>query len=132
VLIIRYASRADLKEEDARPIHASKGWHFSIIYAKIFLEGRTMANSERFEIDLPNDLAQFVHSQVGEGALASDADVVREAVRVMQRQASKLAELRAMVKASLDDPRPSLTDDEVGEHLRQRAAALRGARGEHA
>ncbi len=40
-----------------------------------------MANPERFETELPPELAQFVHSQVGHGALASDSDVLREAVR---------------------------------------------------
>ncbi len=91
-----------------------------------------MAKFERFETELPDDLAQFVHSQVGEGALASESDVVREAVRLMQQQASKLAELRAMVRASIGDPRPSLTDEEVGERLQRRAATLRAALGEHA
>ena len=40
-----------------------------------------MASLERFEIELPPELAQFVHSRVGHGALASDSDVLREAVR---------------------------------------------------
>jgi antitoxin ParD1/3/4 len=40
-----------------------------------------MANPERFETELPPDLAQYVHSRVGHGALASDSDVLREAVR---------------------------------------------------
>ena len=53
-----------------------------------------MANSERFEIELPGELAQFVHSQVGQGALASDADVLREAVRVMQQQAGQVDWMR--------------------------------------
>ena len=47
-----------------------------------------MAESERFECDLPAELARFVHSQVGRGGLASDSDVVREAVRqAAQREA---------------------------------------------
>ena len=53
-----------------------------------------MANSERFEIELPTDLAQFVHSQVGQGALATDSDVLREAVRVMQQQADQVDVMR--------------------------------------
>jgi antitoxin ParD1/3/4 len=89
-----------------------------------------MANSERFEVELPSDLAQFVHSQVGENALASDADVVREAVRAMQ-QASKLTTLRAMVKTSIEDPRPSLSADEVRERLAIHAKTLK-TRGDHA
>ena len=90
-----------------------------------------MAGSERIEVELPTELAQFVHSQVGQGALASDGDVVREAVRVMQRQAAKLAELRAMVDASTNDSRPGVTADEVEAWLDQRAQSY-GARGDHA
>ena len=44
-----------------------------------------MAGSERFETELPPELAQFVHSQVGRGALTSDSDVLREAVRQAAR-----------------------------------------------
>jgi Arc/MetJ-type ribon-helix-helix transcriptional regulator len=40
-----------------------------------------MDNPERFETELPADLAQYGQSQVGHGALASDSDVRREAVR---------------------------------------------------
>ena len=40
-----------------------------------------MANSERFETVLSPDLARYVHAQVGHGALVSDSDVLREAVR---------------------------------------------------
>ena len=41
-----------------------------------------MATLERFETELPPDLAHFVHSRVGRGALASDSDVLREAMRI--------------------------------------------------
>ena len=57
---------------------------------------------------------------------------MRQAPRVIQRQASRLTELPAMVQASIKDPRASLTDEEVGERLQRRAAELRGARGENA
>ena len=60
-----------------------------------------MANSERFEIELPNDLAQFVHSQVGEGALASDADVVREAVRQAAQRDAYRDEMRQKIAAGV-------------------------------
>ncbi len=53
-----------------------------------------MASSDRFKIDLPTDLAQFVRSQVGQGALATDSDVLREAVRVMRQQADPVHVMR--------------------------------------
>lgn len=77
--------------------------------------------SERFEVELPTDLAEFVHSQVGTGTMVSDADVVREAVRVLRQQTDRAAELRAMIAASIADPRTALTDEEVTDHFRRRA-----------
>jgi putative addiction module CopG family antidote len=88
-----------------------------------------MAKSETFEIELPDDLAQFVRAQVDEGADASD--VVREALRSMQRQTVRLAELRAMVKASVEDARPPLSAAEVRAKLAQHAQTLT-ILGEHA
>jgi antitoxin ParD1/3/4 len=60
-----------------------------------------MANSERFEIELPTDLAQFVHSQVGHGALASDADVVRDLVRQAAQRDAYHDEMRAKIAAGV-------------------------------
>jgi antitoxin ParD1/3/4 len=60
-----------------------------------------MANSERFEIELPTDLAQFVHSQVGQGALASDADVVRDLVRQAAQRDAYHDEMRREIAAGV-------------------------------
>jgi antitoxin ParD1/3/4 len=60
-----------------------------------------MANSERFEIELPTELAEFVHSQVGQGALASDADVLREAVRQAAQRDTYRDEMRQKINAGV-------------------------------
>ncbi len=60
-----------------------------------------MANSERFEIELPTELAEFVHSQVGQGALASDADVLREAVRQAAQRDIYRDEMRQKINAGV-------------------------------
>ena len=60
-----------------------------------------MANSERFEIELPTELAEFVHSQVGQGALASDADVLREAVRQAAHRDTYRDEMRQKINAGV-------------------------------
>jgi putative addiction module CopG family antidote len=65
-----------------------------------------MANFERFKIELPTELAQFVHSQVGEGALASDADVVREAVRQAAQRDAYRDEMRQKIAAGFASLRP--------------------------
>lgn len=90
-----------------------------------------MADAERFELELPPDLAQFIHSQVGTGAFASDGEVVKEALRAMKRQTDQLSELRARMAASIDDPRPPMTDEAAREHFRRRAKEIL-ARQEHA
>jgi antitoxin ParD1/3/4 len=60
-----------------------------------------MANSERFEIELPTELAEFVHSQVGQGALVSDADVLREAVRQAAQRDTYRDEMRQKINAGV-------------------------------
>ena len=60
-----------------------------------------MGRVERFEIELPSDLAEFVHSRVGEGALASDADVVREAVREAAQRDAHRDEMRRKIAAGV-------------------------------
>jgi antitoxin ParD1/3/4 len=60
-----------------------------------------MANSERFEIEPPTELAEFVHSQVGQGALASDADVLREAVREAAQRDTYRDEMRQKINAGV-------------------------------
>ena len=91
----------------------------------------TVDRSKTFETELPPDLAAFVHAQVEQGVLASEADVLREGVRALQRQAWKVAEMRAMVNASINDPRPSLSAEDVAAHLDELDHGL-NPRGDHA
>lgn len=83
-----------------------------------------MSDFERFEVELPPDLAQFVRSQAGQGGFASDGAVVCEAVRALHRRATQLEELTRIMNASIDDPRPSIPAEEVDAHFRRRAEAL--------
>lgn len=79
-----------------------------------------MADTERFETDLPVDLAAYVRARAGQGDLGTDGDVLREAVRALQQRDAKLDEMRAMIQESLADPGTPLTDEEVAAHFRRR------------
>jgi Arc/MetJ-type ribon-helix-helix transcriptional regulator len=75
-----------------------------------------MANTERFAIELPAELAAYVHAKVDRDALASESDVVR----AMQQRDAELDALRGMVGASIAAG-GSLTDEQAGDCLDERA-----------
>jgi len=83
-----------------------------------------MAAAEKLSITLPHDLAEMVRSKVRSGDYASDSDVVRDALRLWQRQQAATAEkrvwLRDKLERSLADPRPSLDADAVFAELEER------------
>jgi antitoxin ParD1/3/4 len=79
-----------------------------------------MADTERFEVELPAELAAYIHAKVDRDALASGSEVVREALRVMQQRDAKLDALRARVGAAINAG-GSLTDEQVEASLEQRA-----------
>ena len=60
-----------------------------------------MAGSETFVVELPIDLAQFVHAQVGRGALHSEADVVREALRLAAQDDAYMDQIRRDIAAGM-------------------------------
>ena len=74
-------------------------------------------------VTLTRELEQFVRDQVQGGAFATTSEAVRDAVRVWQRQrledAERLDAIRARIRRSLDDPRPSLSLEEVDANLEE-------------
>lgn len=76
-----------------------------------------MRNAEKVTITLTADMLQSVRATVEAGEFATTSEAMRDAVRVWQRQrledAERLNAMRARVRHSLDDPRPSLTEDEA-------------------
>lgn len=85
-----------------------------------------MPRTERFHIELPADLASYVHEQIGRGSLASEGEVFSAALRALrekQERAAQISDIQRRIEESLSDPRPSLTDEEVAAHFRRRAAA---------
>lgn len=89
-----------------------------------------MAHLEPHTITVPADVAEQVQHRIDQGRYATDGDVLREAMHALGQQ-EKLHALRAMVEASINDPRPGVTADEAEAWLDQRAQAY-GVRGDHA
>lgn len=83
-----------------------------------------MQTTEKLSITLPRELAEMIRGKVQAGAYASNSEVVREALRLLQEQeglkAQKLVWLREKIDRALADPRPSIDADEVFARLEDR------------
>lgn len=82
-----------------------------------------MQAAEKISITLTSEQLRAVRESVALGEYASTSEVLRDAVRLWQRQreehAERLNAIRARIRHSLDDPRPSLTLDQVDAHLEE-------------
>ncbi len=90
-----------------------------------------MPTSEKLSITLPRDMAEMIRGKVQAGDYASNSEVIREALRLLQEReglkAQKLAWLREKVERSINDPRPSVDGDEVFARLEERHRRDAGA-----
>jgi antitoxin ParD1/3/4 len=70
------------------------------------------------------ELHDHVEARVKSGAYASASEVLRAAVRALDREEVAIGDwLRQRVDEAFADPRPSVPADEVFERLRRRHAA---------
>ena len=81
-----------------------------------------MANvnlGERFEA--------FIQEQIREGRYQNASEVVRAGLRMLEDHEAERKQhferLKAEINAAMDDPRPSLTSEQVGENLKKRYLA---------
>ncbi|MFZ1427400.1 MAG: type II toxin-antitoxin system ParD family antitoxin [Geminicoccaceae bacterium] len=83
-----------------------------------------MSVTEKLSITLPRDMAEMIRGKVRAGTHASNSEVIREALRLMQEQeglkAQKLLWLREKIDRSLADPQPSVDAEEVFTRLEER------------
>ncbi|MBY5819520.1 ribbon-helix-helix domain-containing protein [Rhizobium leguminosarum] len=94
-----------------------------------------MRNAEKVTITLTADMLRSVRDTVEAGEFATTSEAMRDAVRVWQRQrledAERLNAMRARIRRSLDDPRPSLTAEqaevEMERFMKGREKASRNA-----
>ena len=83
-----------------------------------------MPSAEKISVTMTPEQLRAVRESVAAGEYASTSEVLRDAVRLWQRQRQEDAErlnlIRARIRHSLDDPRPDLS----GEDVRARVRAL--------
>lgn len=76
-----------------------------------------MQNAEKVSITMTADMMRVIRESVESGEFATTSEAMRDAVRVWQRTrleyAERLEALRARVRHSLDDPRPSVSAEEA-------------------
>ena len=86
-----------------------------------------MPTTEKLSITLPKDMARMIRQKVEEGAYASNSEVIREGLRLMQEQEAlrrhKLDWIREKIDESRRDPRPSVPAEEVFDRLETRLEA---------
>lgn len=82
-----------------------------------------MTNSaEKISITMSSNMLRAIRESVESGEYASASEAMRDAVRVWQRQrleeAERLEAIRARIRRSIDDPRPSMTQKQAEAHFK--------------
>jgi antitoxin ParD1/3/4 len=81
-----------------------------------------MDQTEKLSITVTAQQAEAIRQHVASGAYASASEVVRAGLRALDREREeyerRIESIRAKVEASINDPRPHLTGEEVRERLR--------------
>ena len=86
-----------------------------------------MDQAEKISITITSDMLRTIRETVESGEYASTSEVLRDAVRIWQRErqehVERLAAIRARIRRSLDDTRPTLSMDDVDTRLEALFAA---------
>ncbi|SUS06661.1 conserved hypothetical protein [uncultured Defluviicoccus sp.] len=93
-----------------------------------------MPTTEKLSITLPTDMARMIREKVAQGAYASNSEVIREGLRMLQEaealRAQKLAWMREKIEESRNDPRPAVPAEEVFDRLEAKYQRMIDAQGE--
>lgn len=80
-----------------------------------------MHTAEKISITVTPEMLRLIRESVDAGEYASTSEVVRDAMRAWQREREERVErlntIRARLRRSLDDPRPSLSEEEADAAL---------------
>ena len=81
-----------------------------------------MQNAEKISITMTPEMLSDIRASVESGEFASTSEAMRDAVRIWQRErlerAERLESIRARIRQSINDPRPSLTTEEVDARIK--------------
>lgn len=85
------------------------------------MKSQAPQNAEKVSITMTPDMLRLIQQTVENGEYASTSEVVRDAIRMWQREreefAAHLEAVRTRVQRSQSDPRPSLTQEQAEEEL---------------
>jgi antitoxin ParD1/3/4 len=85
-------------------------------------------NAEKVSVTMAREQLQAIRERVEAGEFATVSEAMRDAVRVWQRQriedAERLEAIRARVRRSIEDSRPSLSEDEADAALEAAIAGI--------
>lgn len=88
-----------------------------------------MSTAEKISITLTPEMNRMIKAKVEAGEFGSTSELIREALRLWQKREEEhqqtLAEIRARLRASIDDPRPSLSVEETRADFLAHVAARR-------
>lgn len=91
-----------------------------------------MDMAEKLSITLPREMVRAIKDKVEAGSYASTSEVIREALRVWQRQEEeheeRLAAIRARVQRSLSDTRPDVPLAEAFDRIARHHADMMKSR----
>jgi len=81
-----------------------------------------MQTAEKISITMTPEALAAIRDSVASGEYASTSEAIRDAVRLWQRDReehrARIATIKARIEASINDPRPRLTEEDVRVHLR--------------
>jgi len=86
-----------------------------------------MEQVEKISVTITAAMAKDIREKVESGAYASASEVVRAALRALQKDdqehAERIASIKAQIKASLDDRSASYSNEEVFDEIRAKLRA---------
>lgn len=89
-----------------------------------------MESAEKLSVTVTPAMARMIREKVESGSYGSASEVVRAALRALQRDdeeyAERIASIKARIKASIEDPRPAIPIDEAFAMLEEHIDGLAG------
>lgn len=83
-----------------------------------------MDQAEKLSVTVTAQMARMIREKVESGQYGSASEVIRAGLRALQHEdedrAERLEAIKARIRASVEDPGPGYTSEEVFERLRAR------------
>lgn len=117
------AAGACIAMQDLHELHSRR--RLRMVFGKI----RIMV-ARKLNVTLPEEIVEAIEDRVGAGQYGSTDDVVAAAFDALLREESehgeRLENIRQQIRASIEDPSPTLTSAEMRAHAENLYARHRG------